>query len=164
MTTLEIMDQIQELILEDHQISAKSIAEQLGISHEQVGSIIHEDFDMRTLSVKWVMKCLNADQKRERCQSSEQHLGFFWRDPNDFMLQLVTMDETWLYHYELETKQQSVEKRHSGSPCPKKFQVQKFTGKVLPSIFWYQDASASLINFQRAKLSTWSITHLCWCN
>jgi len=28
---LEIIDQIHELILEDHQISAKSIAEQLGI-------------------------------------------------------------------------------------------------------------------------------------
>jgi len=33
-TTLEIIDQIHELILEDHQISAKSIAEQLGISFE----------------------------------------------------------------------------------------------------------------------------------
>jgi len=30
-TTLEIIDQIHELILEDHQISAKSIAEELGI-------------------------------------------------------------------------------------------------------------------------------------
>ena len=33
-TTLEIIDQIQELILEDRRISAKSIAEQLGISRE----------------------------------------------------------------------------------------------------------------------------------
>jgi len=33
-TTLEIIDQIHELILEDHQILAKSKAEQLGISHE----------------------------------------------------------------------------------------------------------------------------------
>jgi plasmid maintenance system antidote protein VapI len=32
--------------LEDRRISAKSIAEQLGISREQVGSIIHEDLDM----------------------------------------------------------------------------------------------------------------------
>jgi hypothetical protein len=32
--------------LEDRQISAKSIAEQLGISRERVGSIIHEDLDM----------------------------------------------------------------------------------------------------------------------
>jgi DNA-binding Lrp family transcriptional regulator len=38
-----IIDQIHELILEDSRISAKSIAEQLGISHEGVGSIIHED-------------------------------------------------------------------------------------------------------------------------
>jgi biotin operon repressor len=29
--------------LEDRQISAKSIAEQLGISRERVGYIIHED-------------------------------------------------------------------------------------------------------------------------
>jgi len=31
------------------------------------------------------------------------------------------MDETWLYHYDPETKQQSMEWRHSGSPRPKKF-------------------------------------------
>ena len=46
-TTPEITDQIHELILEDRRISAKSIAEQLGISRERVGYIIHEDLDMR---------------------------------------------------------------------------------------------------------------------
>jgi len=69
-TTPEIIDQIHELILEDRRISAKSIAEQLGISHEWVGSIIHEDLDIWKLSAKWVPKCLNADQKRQWCQSS----------------------------------------------------------------------------------------------
>ena len=54
------------------------------------------------------------------------------------------MEETWLYQYDPETKQQSMEWRHSGSPRPK-------------------TASSSLIIFQRAKLSTRSITHLCWC-
>jgi hypothetical protein len=44
--TAEIIDKIHELILEDRRISAKSIAEQLGISRERVGSIIHEDLDM----------------------------------------------------------------------------------------------------------------------
>jgi len=62
-TTPEITDQIHELTLENRRISAKSTAEQLGNSREQVGSIIHEDLDMRKLSVKWVPKCLNADQK-----------------------------------------------------------------------------------------------------
>jgi len=36
--------------LDDHRILAKSIAEQLGISRERAGSIIHEDLDMRKLS------------------------------------------------------------------------------------------------------------------
>jgi len=76
-TTPEIIDQIHELILEDRRISAKSIAEQLGISREWVGSIIHEDLDMRKLSAKWIPKCLNADQKPQRCQSSEQLWNFF---------------------------------------------------------------------------------------
>jgi len=49
------------------------------------------------------------------------------------------MDETWLYHYDPETKQQSTEWRHSGSPRPKKFRVQKSTGKIFASIFWDQD-------------------------
>ena len=41
-----ITDQLYELILEDRRISSKSIAEQLSISHEWVGSIIHEDLEM----------------------------------------------------------------------------------------------------------------------
>ena len=65
-TTPEIIDQIYKLFLEDHRISAKSIAEQLGVSRERVGSIIHEDLDMRKLSAKWVPKCLNADQKHQQ--------------------------------------------------------------------------------------------------
>ena len=77
-TTPEIIDQIHELILEDRRISATSIAEQLGISRERVGPIIHEDLDIRKLFAKWVPKCLNADQKRQRCRSSEQLLEFIF--------------------------------------------------------------------------------------
>jgi len=79
-TTPEIIDQIHELILEDRRIWVKSIAEQLGISRERVGPIIHEDLDTRKFSAKWVPKCLNVDQKRQWCQSSEQLLEFFRRE------------------------------------------------------------------------------------
>jgi len=84
-TTPEIIGETHKLILEDCWILAKSIAEQLGISREQVRSIVHEDLDMRKLSVKWVPKHLNADQKHQQCQSSELLLEFFQHDPNDFL-------------------------------------------------------------------------------
>jgi len=80
-----------------------------------------------------------SGSKLQRCQSSEQLLEFFRRDPNDFLSQLVTMAETWFYQYNPETKQQSVEWRHSGSPRRKKFRVQKSAGKVLASIYWDQE-------------------------
>jgi hypothetical protein len=61
-TTSEIIEQFHELILEDHRISAKSVAQQENISRERVGSIVLEDLDIWKLSAKWVPKCLNADQ------------------------------------------------------------------------------------------------------
>ena len=91
---------------------------------------------MRKLSAKWVQKCLNADQKRQRCQSSEQIWNFFGATQMiSCRARLVTMDETWLCHYNPETKQQSMEWRHSGSHRPKKLRVQKPAGNVLASIF-----------------------------
>jgi len=85
-TTPEFIDQICRVTLEDHRISAKSVSEQLGISREQVGSIIHEDLDMRKLSAKWNPKCLNADQKCQRRQSSEQILEFFLARSKSFFV------------------------------------------------------------------------------
>jgi len=41
-----------------------------------------------------------------------------------------------------------------------KNQLEKFS----PRFVWINTASSSLITFQRAKLSTRSITHLCWCS
>jgi len=49
------------------------------------------------------------------------------------------MDETWLYHYDPETKQLSMEWRHSGSPRPQKIPSTKIRWKILASIFRDQD-------------------------
>jgi hypothetical protein len=50
--------------------------------------------NMRKLYAKCFPKSLNADEKRQRCQSSEQQMEFFRRDPNDFLSEVVTMEET----------------------------------------------------------------------
>jgi hypothetical protein len=73
-TSPDIIDQIQELILEDGRISPKSIPEQLRISSERVGSIIYEDLIMRKLSAKWVPKFLNTDKNR----NGASRLSNFW--------------------------------------------------------------------------------------
>jgi len=66
-------------------------------------------------------------------------LEFFRRDPNDFLSRLVTMDETCLYHYDTETKQQSMKWRHSGLPRPKNSERKNPLEKFSPRFFGGQD-------------------------
>lgn len=135
-TTPEIVDRVHDLILSDRRIAAKTIAETLKISRERVGFIINEQLDMQKMSAKWVPKCLNADEKRKRVDTSKLVLQHFEQSGDDFLQRLVTVDETWLHHYDPETKQQSMQWRHSGSPRPKKFKTQRSAGKVMATVFW----------------------------
>ena len=90
---------------------------------------------MRIIAAKWIPKCLNVDQKRARVEASRSICARFENDV-DFLNRIVTMDETWIRFYDPDTKQQSMEWRHSGSPRFKKFRVQESAGKVLASVFW----------------------------
>ena len=85
---------------------------------------------------------------------------FCRRDANDFVLGLVTMDETMLYHYDPQTNQQSMEWRHNGSPRPKYSECKNSVENFSPRFFEMKTASSWWIIFQRAKVSS----QLCWCN
>ena len=130
------------------------------------GSMSGDARDFNNLETRAIIKFFFSckAKRRRRCRSSEQLLEFFRSDPNDFLSRLVAMDETWLYHYDPETNQQSMEWRHSGSLRPKNSEGKNPLEKFSPRFFGIKTAFSSLIIFQRAKLSTRSITHLCWCN
>ena len=49
-------------------------------------------------------------------------------------------------------------------PTPKNSKYKNLLEEFLPQFFGIKMASSSLIIFHRAKLSTQSITYLCWCN
>jgi hypothetical protein len=103
--------------------------------------------------------------KTSKVQVVWANLEFFRRDPIDFLSRLVTMDETWLYHYEPETKQKSLEWRHRDHPTPKIPSAKiRWKSSRLPGFVGIKTASSSLTNVQGAKLSTRSISHHCWYN
>ena len=59
-----------------------------------------------------------------------------FRSKDDFLLRLVTVDETWVHYYEPENKAQSRQWVGPGSPKPKKFKAQPSAGKVMATVFW----------------------------
>jgi len=120
---------------------------------------------MQELSAKWAPKCLNPDQKRQRCQSSKQHLEFFFG-----AIQMISCRVWWPWTkpgYISKTRRQSINQWSGGiatHPVPINLERKNRLGKFSPRFFGIKTAFSSLIIFEMAKLSTRSITHLFWCN
>ena len=105
-----------------------------GISHDTVISILHEQLDMKKLSTRWVSRLLTVDHKRDRVMISKQYLEMFQHNPDEF-LHRFTVDETWIYYFTPETKEQSKQWTSPGEPTPKKAKTVKSAGKVMATIF-----------------------------
>ena len=71
---------------------------------------------MKKLTARWVPRMLTVAQKRHRIVLCEQHLTYFRADKKLFIERYVTMDETWVHHYDPETKIQSMQWKRKGSP------------------------------------------------
>ena len=103
---------------------------------------------MRKLTARWVPKSLSDEQMATRASVCSAFLKRF-RSKDNFLLRLVTVDETWVHYYEPENKAQWV---GPGCPNPKKFKTQPSAGKVMATVFW--DAKGAIMLDFLPKRST----------
>jgi len=133
--TLDIVEKIHGMIMENRRMKVREIAEAVGISTERVHNILHEKLHVKKLCARWVPRLLTLDQKCMRKDVSMQCLVMFKRNPQDFWRRFVTVDETWI-HYTPETKQ-SKQWIMSGESAPKKAKTVLSTGKVMASFLGF---------------------------
>ena len=95
-----------DLVLADHRLKVREIAETVDISRDCVGHTLHEILGMRKLSARWVPRLLTPDNKRNRKTNSEQCLTLFKRNPNEFLRRFLTVNETWIHWYMVHTRDQ----------------------------------------------------------
>ena len=126
---------VRDLVYSDRRIHMEEIAQTLGISHGSVSTILHDHLGMRKLTARWVPKSLSDEQMATRASVCSTLLKRF-RSKDDFLLRLVTVDETWVHYYEPENKAHSPQWVGPGSPRPKKFKTQPSAGKVMATVFW----------------------------
>ncbi|UYV62215.1 hypothetical protein LAZ67_1008243 [Cordylochernes scorpioides] len=134
--TQENIEKIHDLVMLDRRMTVRQIEETLGIPKTTVDRIMREHLGLRKLSACWVPKLLTPDQKAVRRKLSSDNLALFEANPEEFVNRFVTMDETWAHHFTPESKQQSMQWRHSDSPPPKKAKTVPSAGKVMVSVFW----------------------------
>ena len=90
---------------------------------------------MRKLTARWVPKSLSNEQMATRASVCSALLKRF-KSKDDFLLHLVTVDETWDHYYEPKNKAQRHQWVGPGSPRPKMFKTQPSAGKVMATVFW----------------------------
>ena len=121
-TDKEMCKKVRDLVYSDRRIQVEEIVQALGISHGSVSPILNDRLGMRKLTARWVPKSLSDEQMATRASVCSALLKCF-RSKDDFLLLLVTVDETWVHYYEPENKTQSRQWVGPGSPRPKKFKT-----------------------------------------
>ena len=104
----------------------QSIASEVGIRFGAVQTILTDILGMSKVSTRWVPRMLTDDQKLSRLDISRYLLS----------RPIVTQDEIWVHQFEPESKMQSMQWKHPGSPPRKKFKRVFSAGKVMASVFW----------------------------
>jgi len=100
------------------------IASELNLNHTTVHQISTEELAMKKLCAKFVPKNLKIEQKDNRNDVCLHLLERIQRDRN-FLKNVITGDEIWIFEYYPETKRQSKEWHTSASPRPKKVRRSK---------------------------------------
>ena len=122
---------LHKLVLANCKLELHEIAEELKISEGSVFTILHEHLSMKKLCSKWVLRLLTVDQ--QHINDSERCLQLFQRNKKKFLHKYVTVDETWIHHFTLESNRQSAEWTAASESFPKQPKMQTSAGKILAS-------------------------------
>ena len=100
-------DVVEKLIREDRRITIDDIAECVGVSHGSAVNIVYE-LGFAKVCARWVPRQLLDFHKQARFEACLELIECHKRDKT-FVSRVVTGDETWVHHYEPESKRSSME-------------------------------------------------------
>jgi len=126
---------VEELINDDPHISIDYIAAMVDISHGSVDTILKHHLHLRKISSRWVPHTLTQAERQQRIDICKENLRKFengtWR-----LCDIVTGDETWIYHRRIKSKEESKAWVAMGQSPPTTVRRQQFERKSMFVIFF----------------------------
>ncbi|KAJ4441063.1 hypothetical protein ANN_10913 [Periplaneta americana] len=132
----DLMHAVDEKIHEDEdrRFTISSLSMNLPqMSWSVLYKIVTDRLRYRKLCSRWVPKMLTEEHKTKRASSA---LSFLTRYSERGDELYRDSDETWVSHMTPESKQQSMEWKHTASPRKKKFKQTMSTCKITCTVFW----------------------------
>jgi len=124
---------VEKLIMVDRRTKVLEIVRTMQISRGSVETIIHDHLKMSKVSAWWVPRTSKKPTAQDRVRkltSSQEFLDLFTSDEDEFVRHIVTVDETWIHHWDPESKQESMQWRHASFLPVRKFKNWKHIHKL----------------------------------
>jgi len=102
---------------------------------EIVPQILHNNLNVKKVCLKMVPRLLTPEQKEIRLNICADILQNTENDPN-FLENIITYDESWVFQYNPESKHQSVHWKSLSSPRQKKAQQSKSKFEAMMILFF----------------------------
>ena len=115
----------------DRRWTAREIAAEVGVCHKTLLHIVHDILGYHKLAVLWIPHEISEVQQWHRCTIAQTLLDRYQRDGSDFLERSIAIYETWARSYERNSKCQSNEWKHPGSPRSKKVHPTLCAAKVI---------------------------------
>lgn len=133
----DLVRKVDEKIKENRRFTITMLSDEFPqISRTVLYQIVVDHLGYHKLCSRWVPKMLTDVHKTKRLGSALTFLTRYSDEGEEFLNQIVTGDETWVRHLTPESKQQSMEWRHTGSPKKQKFKTTMSAQKIMCTVFW----------------------------
>lgn len=154
------IDAVRELIMQDRHVTYREIEASLGISMTSIYKILHEHLAVKKICSRWIPHNLRIDQKRARVDWCKKMLRKYNQGASKAVYNIYTGDESWIYAYDPETKQQSTVWVFQDEPNPTKVIRSKSTLKQMVACFFGINGHVATVPLEDRKTvnSEWYTT------
>lgn len=119
-TTDDCCHAVEMLVMGDRRLKVLEIAREVGISYGSVLNILHDHLGLSKVCARWVPRLLTPVQKSFRVETCSELLAIYSANSDNVLSRIVTGDETWIHHWDSDTKRSQCSgstptHRHPGS-------------------------------------------------
>ncbi|GFT41022.1 putative mariner transposase [Nephila pilipes] len=156
----EKINAVRELIKQDRHVTYREIEASLDISMTSINKILHEHLSVKKICSRWIPHNLTNSQKKARVDWCKEMLEKYIQGTSKAVYNIYTGDESWIYAYEPETKQQSTVWVFQDEAKPTKVVRGRSTSKQMIACFFGINGHVAIVALEQRRTvnSEWYTT------
>jgi [histone H3]-lysine36 N-dimethyltransferase SETMAR len=145
--TQEKIAKVKELVTNDLHITTQILEDEIGISHDRIVHILHNELNLHKVCAKWIPYKLLAEHKEKRVEISKQSLEVLKKGYNN----IITGDETWIYFFTVSSKESNKVWLEKGENRPQIVRTAQNSKKRMFCFFYTVDGVIARIVIEKGK-------------